>query len=537
MAILYKPHGNEAGVTGGIIQFGGASGGTNFHGHAGPFPRYSISRDEVRTGDGTPLVSKFTINVDGVATIHEDDTQDITDKGLRQQRIQGQAINNLQLGRAQQYLYSVGRLDVEPYGGKTNKITFTDAKLISIECVEQSDESSGIQTLEYSVVFEAYQEASATSNNSTALGARANPLLLMSSVEETWDVAPSQEITVSSNDLTESAFRTFTIKHTVTGTGIKKFTSSSTGDLDDDGDAWRQCVKWVKSRLTDDPLSVTSPVSQSNIVGSEDKFKETWSPRYMGKEQADLGFDFDPSAYTAYNSVRTVNSSYGEGTYSVTTTWLVSENTTLATHDVGVSINVSDNDVTTVVVNGTISGLSSMAPGNPTATDDKFTNASEALETALTKTYELANTAYGAASIGGTLRNTVLSKSIGENKGRGSITYNVAYDDADVDVLGALSQSLDINYDNEDGLNEVIAIIPIIGKSNGPVIQDMGTTTQKSVQVNLELVMDKSNRTAKPDGTTIATTYKPSSSYQQSKTESWSPRDGSYSLQINWVYV
>ena len=143
MAILYTPHGGD----GSTIQFGGGTSGS-LEGQPGPFPRYSLSREVLRAGDSTPLGSKFTINVTGTATIHEDDTQDITDKGARQSRIQGQAINNLQMSRAQAFLNGAGKLSIDPYGGKANKIIFTDARLLSVECQEQTEESAGIQTLE-----------------------------------------------------------------------------------------------------------------------------------------------------------------------------------------------------------------------------------------------------------------------------------------------------------------------------------------------------------------------------------------------------
>ena len=67
MAILYTPHGGD----GSTIQFGGGTSGS-LEGQPGPFPRYSLSREVLRAGDSTPLGSKFTINVTGTATIHED---------------------------------------------------------------------------------------------------------------------------------------------------------------------------------------------------------------------------------------------------------------------------------------------------------------------------------------------------------------------------------------------------------------------------------------------------------------------------------
>ena len=48
MAILYTPHGGDAALK--PIQFGGGTSGT-LYGQPGPFPRYSISREIIRTGE------------------------------------------------------------------------------------------------------------------------------------------------------------------------------------------------------------------------------------------------------------------------------------------------------------------------------------------------------------------------------------------------------------------------------------------------------------------------------------------------------
>ena len=534
MAILYTPHGGDAALK--PIQFGGGTSGT-LYGQPGPFPKYSISREIIRTGDGTPMASKFSISITGTATIHEDDTQDITDKGARQSRVQGQAINNLQMGRAEEYLWGVGKLSIDPYGGKANKISFTDAMLVSVECQEQTEESAGIQTLEYSMSFEAYQDASAASNNTTKLDAKTDPIYCMSSMEESWEVSENEGVTTFvANDISQSPYKTYTLTHTVSGTGHKKFTSGGGGGLDTDGDAWRQAVLWVKSRLVDNPLLAVS----TNIVGSTSHKSASFNPKYMSSAD-DIGYDF--SDYKAFNSVRTSNSSYGEGTYSVTTTWLLSESATYATHDVEVSIEASqDAQSNKVTVNGTITGLSLNAPGNSTKTDDKYTNATAITSTVLAAAYTLANQVYVANGYTGSLRNIELSKSIGQNKVAGTISYSVSFDDLAVTLENALSETITINYDNEDGTNNVIAVIPIIGKTDGPVIQNMGTTTEKKVNVSFDVVMQKGYRTTKPNGLSSVIAYKPTTSnpagvHQGRKTESWSPSTGAYNLSLEWIYV
>ena len=527
MAILYTPHGGDAALK--PIQFGGGTSGT-LYGQPGPFPRYSISREIIRTGDGTPMASKFSISITGTATIHEDDTQDITDKGARQSRVQGQAINNLQMGRAEEYLWGVGKLSIDPYGGKANKISFTDAMLVSVECQEQTEESAGIQTLEYSMSFEAYQDASSASNNTTAIDAKVDPTYCMSAMDESWDVSENEgTVGFASNDISGTPERTYTLSQSVSGTGVKKFTSGGGGSVS--SEAWEQCVAWVQSRLVDTPASVST-----NIVGGA--AASSYDTLTLGG-----GLGYALSAYTAVNKLRTVSTNLAEGSYSVTTTWLMVPNGVgLATHEAEASLDsAQDSQSATVTVSGTITGLSTAAPGNSGA-DDRYTNASGVLSTVLTYAYTLANAAYTAAALGGTLRNTQLNKSIGHNKSGGTITYSVSFNDLEPEISGALSESVTVNYDNEDGTNNVIAVIPIIGKADGPVIQNMGTTTEKKVNVSFDVVMQKGYRTTKPNGLSSVIAYKPTTSnptgvHQGRKTESWSPSTGAYNLSLEWIYV
>ena len=83
-------------VIGGVSAVPGSTAG----GVVGPMPRYSISRENLSTGDGTFMGTKFTINVTGTAVIQSvDDSQDITVKGQRQSRVMGEGITLMQVLR------------------------------------------------------------------------------------------------------------------------------------------------------------------------------------------------------------------------------------------------------------------------------------------------------------------------------------------------------------------------------------------------------------------------------------------------------
>ena len=133
-------------------------------------------------------------------------------------------------------------------------------------------------------------------------------------------------------------------------------------------------------------------------------------------------------------------------------------------------------------------------------------------------------------------------------------------------MAGAVSETLgitDTNYytkntasipDGKFPQNEVVAILGVIGKADGPIIQRMSTTQEIKRSVSLEVVMPKSQRktSAETDAgspnygnpvfpprvaaNAVVDNYKPLDGIQQSKSETWDLAKGSYQVQIEWVY-
>ena len=504
-------------------------------GSIGPFPKYSISREDLRTTDGTYINTKYSINVTGTAVLKSDDSQNMLTSGQRQFRVQGEALIKMQFNRMAWPMHGVGLLVIEPYGGLANRIKFNDARLTSMELPEQTDESAGVQNLEYSFSFEAFQDSSDTSDNTGADSADgdhiAQPTYLLSSAEESWDLSPNEgTVAFKDNDISENPYLSFTLTHTLSATGLKKF-ASSTG-LATDGDAWRQAVQWVGSKLIDNPDTAITTDIMGNAVAAN------FNPFYMDKDtdSDSLGYNLTTD-YKVYNHVRTVNNDQAAGSYSVTDTWLVSEKSQSVTHDVEINIETGPEVPANVVsLNGTIQGLSGRGPDNTIG--DKYTNALAALAGVLAKAPTAATTAYTDSGLTGTLRTGIENnKTVGHNRGTGTITWSISYDDLGVEIEGALKESITITDDNEDGSNEVIAIIGVIGNAAGPIIQDMGTTTERTRSISVDITMQKANRVAKPNAApTFITAYQPADSYQQSKTETWDPLNGVYNLSVSWTY-
>ena len=96
-----------------------------------------------------------------------------------------------------------------------------------------------------------------------------------------------------------------------------------------------------------------------------------------------------------------------------------------------------------------------------------------------------------------------------------------------------------MTYDNVDGTNNVVAILGVLSRAAGPIIQDMNTTRERKVSVSIDLTMVKTARTSKPSTayTNIAAPYKPTNGKEETRTESWSPTTGQYNLSVGWVFA
>tara|TARA_R110002096_G_scaffold42923_2_gene115451 strand:- start:369 stop:2018 length:1650 start_codon:yes stop_codon:yes gene_type:complete len=534
------------------IVIGGVSAipGTTAGGVVGPMPRYSINRENLSTGDGTFMGTKFTINVTGTAVIQSvDDGQDITIKGQRQSRVMGEGLTLMQVLRESFPNQGTGKLEISPYGGLSNIMVFDDAKLLSVDLPEQNEESAGVQTLEYSFSFEAYEEDS-NNTNTGSTGRPVKPSYKLSSVDESWELAEADEFFYQSDapDSTNSNLnKVYTLTHTVSATGLKKYSSPGTSALD--GEAFRQAVQWVKTRLVYDPtVEITK-----DLMGDDTFFQSKFLPIEMNAPDTtdDLGFNLKRAgtsaegvpAYRGYNHTRSVSSDQNVGSYSVTDTWTLSQVGFESTHSLEFSfegdINAESNNIT---VNANFQGLST-ADSRSTQID-KYAGALKAFNTVKPLIPALALKVYedsgGAFALNTDLK---LSESVGHNKVSGTITYSVSFNDYDKpSTENAIVERIDISYNNDKGEQKLIAILPIIGRANGPIIQDIETTQISSRTITADIVMKRGF--GKPDGTAAVASYRPEgwdatedvNVYLTASTESWNPNTRTYNKSETWEF-
>jgi len=503
----------------------------------GPMPKYSVDRENLSTGDGTYMGTKFTINVTGTALIQSsDNAQDITEKGQRQSRVMGEAITSMQVLRESFPNQGTGKLEISPYGGMPNTMVFDDAKLISVNLPEQSEESAGVQTLEYNFSFEAYEEASHNTNTGST-GKPVAPAYRLSSVDESWELSEADglfydfDIPTDENDTLR---KTYTLTHTVSATGLKKY--SSPGAIAADGEAFRQAVLWVKTRLVKDPTIEI----EEDLMGDETFFASKFLPIEMNKPGAteDLGFNLKSGTppYKGYNHTRSVSSDQNVGSYTVTDTWVISQENFESTHSLEFSFEGGASaEGSTVTANATFQGLSALTSDNTKI--DKYAGALKAFAIVKPLIPALAEKAYKDSQGQFALRTDInSSESVGHNKVSGTVTYSVSFNDYELPkIANAVSENVTISYNNDSGEQKLIAILQVIGRAGGPIVQDIQTTQIRSRTIAVDVVMKRGS--GKPDGEAAILPYRPTTtSYLTSSTESWNPNTRAYNKSETWEF-
>jgi hypothetical protein len=190
------------------------------------------------------------------------------------------------------------------------------------------------------------------------------------------------------------------------------------------------------------------------------------------------------------------------------------------------------------------------------------------------------NTSSSDTSVFRRLNPMPLSQSIAMNDTDGTISYNVSYNTRPINILSnVLYENFSIN-DTYPG--DVFATIPVIGRKTGPILQYIGGRTEYKRDLSIEVLVDRNENWGDPNFNTVAISghqrnflgagylahssgsllpQKPSimepnrTELQQlimeispmnepgirkyfiaPPTESWDPKEGKYSLNLQWTY-
>ena len=244
-----------------------------------------------------------------------------------------------------------------------------------------------------------------------------------------------------------------------------------------------------------------------------------------------------PVGLNRYNYVRSESIDESAGSYSVTETWVLA--TEAATENFNISEQYSiDTGLYSVTIDGEITGLE-------TRTDSMAISKSK-YENAVIKYDSIVNDIYSRAVsyTGRTLHVTPLSTNVTRSPNQGTISYSREYNTRQSNIVtGSLSESFSV----QDSLgNDVIAIIPIPGRARGPILQSIYTSTEKSRTVTVEVVMPIPSGTllqryaASPYNSvhTIVEALKPVASqvYRVENSPNWDIGTGRFSLTRQWTY-
>lgn len=188
----------------------------------------------------------------------------------------------------------------------------------------------------------------------------------------------------------------------------------------------------------------------------------------------------------------------------------------------------------TVQVEGNIQGFEVRDPNTFLITSSRYTNASEKWSS-----YVYPNLASNAESIAGvTLNPSPANTSIGVNDIAGTINYHFEYDNRPTpSVSGCISQNITLNNHNQV---DIFASIPVLGRTAGPVLQDIVTNSAKKRQLQIELVMlaqTQSYTPSAPDTDAVVAAYIPGGTvFLDQDDESWSPNTGRYTRSTSWTW-
>lgn len=462
------------------IKFTSKSGEIEIGAGNNPSPNFNITTESIRK-DSVNLGNKYNITVTGTLIV----TGALNDRETNRRNL----VKNL--------IKITGEVGTLTIVGQ-NPLVFTDCIFVSSDAQDQDDVSRGIQNQDYTLTFEAYDFTGSglTSTN-------------LSEISETWETSVDDG---TYSDIGTGLPQTiFTITQTLSATGITRGLSG--GGLS----GYISAKNWVNGRISQNPISTI--------------------PKDLSSTPTNIDLAVPPQ-YSAYNRISQISQDILEGTYSVTTTWQTSRYP--ATSSIEFQFTGDETaDAQTVQVNITINGLSSIAANGGTI--DKYNNAKEFYEANIKNNIAgWASSFYSLAGGQGAFNVNPVSFSRSDNQTDGVITITQSFDDKLVPFSGASNVSLNITYNNEDGGNKTIAILPIIAKAGGPIIQDMQTTAERKRSISLDVTMRQGFRITKPSAQawSYIQSYIPNVlNYRENKTETWNPISGNYTLSADFVWT
>jgi hypothetical protein len=486
-----------------------------------PAPLVDISKEYTKSNDGTIIGANFTITLNGKlfpckgspkidGTFYDgagypaDETTSDTFQALMQKT---DALRRLfsNHGRALEFQSYYGSNPIKCYP-KIKDIKFPEGQWVNV--------------LPYTVTFEAPFVYGALIGDSEDLGKSEffglNGIkLLLLDASEDWSIEENEAI----YDIA-TRHPTYKVSHSIKAVGKDAFDGS--GSL---GKGWQHAKLWVDSKL--------------------------------GLNNTDLSYnDLNmPICYNGFNHIRVNSLDKFGGSYTVNEAWILASGG--ATEDFSVSLKKStENNLNVVTVDGSINGLEQRSLDYSNILCTKWGNALSRWN--ILYGSGLSNTIYNRALtyVGLTWLNPEpLNTTIGKNPTIGTISYSFEYNDRPSRfITNSLAESIQIH--NTYPAN-VYAKIPVLGRVAGPVLQDIGSITERRRSISIEVVMPIYSGTlpntvvgmteminAAPTGQIniliqacydgLKNTY--AQVFKDEDSDDWNPFNGHYTRNTAWTY-
>lgn len=376
---------------------------------------------------------------------------------------------------------------------------------------------------------------------------------LLEDFQEDWDISFDDDFASSpvDNGLIIKP-RTYTITRTVTATA-------------------RLPAQKYNSNVTLKPAWIRARDFLANYILENDSQGDTEQNVSQFIAQNLLGFENSvANRPNIYNHGRTQQVNKAAGSVTVVDTWVLATVNDVGIESYELSINSdSQEPFVKVSINGTIRGLTTWQADDEYNEENNQANSNYSpINQARQKWMTLSNgsefgvgsTLYKRANnaVQVELNSQPLSVSMSVNEIKGEITYNLEFDNRPIKYFkNALYENITIN-DTSPG--DQFAVIPVIGRSTGPILQFTFGRTEYRRSVNIEVQLDYTDLAyfknssnlihSKPSQcepmrtelSELLSHLSPANEagirrwFMSAPQESWSPKTGRYSLSIEWVY-
>lgn len=498
----------------------------------------SVQKEFGRADDGSILNEKHTISIRG-QIVSSGITADARYSNLVTQMFS--RAKKLATGANRVATLQAGLLVITGDSGEI--VRYDSASLLSVNVSEAPEDTAGLHYQEVSMTFESYNTPS---DPVSAYKLRSVSENIEYKKEENQFSYKGNEI-----DTEDEPYHAFTVTHTISAQGFFNNGSSKK-------EAFEEAYTYVTSRKKNALGTINTDAFAKSYLGSS---KLEMKEYKIAGQASDVIASADISNYSEYNKIRTSSTDVTSGSYSLTTTFLLARES--ANIDITGNYTRDESGDASITIEGTIQGLSTK--NADAGQHDKITQAKKAYDAiagnlkSASKIYKYANSKiydkFQIDKAGVSLRDVPLNYSFGENKSNGTITFNVTYKVCPGElkslldsITGALvAQATIVDNNRSGGGNDYnqIVIIPIIGRADGPVIQDMNTTKERSRNVTVDVTLEPQYRTS--TNTLVRTqtlakvnSYKPTSYselYIQNFNESWDWIAGKYNVSIDWIYT